>query len=87
MGVVGGNGLEITSIWETGIDQDVGSSRLTLQYRDQAVRFVVDYAGIEVGEIGDTSDGYIRRGSIQTLAVGRWRQAHQLPPRFFRPPL
>ena len=36
---------EITSICETGIDQDAGSSRLTFHYRDRAVRFVFDQAG------------------------------------------
>ena len=36
---------EITSICETGIDHDAGSSRLTFHYRDRAVRFVVDQAG------------------------------------------
>lgn len=36
---------KITSISETGIDKDAGNSRLTFQYRDRAVRFVVDKAG------------------------------------------
>jgi len=36
---------EITSICETGVDQDAGRTRLTFHYRDRAVRFVIDQAG------------------------------------------
>lgn len=36
---------KITSISETGVDEDAGRIRLTFHYQDRAARFIVDEAG------------------------------------------
>tara|TARA_R110000868_G_scaffold80018_34_gene227446 strand:- start:159 stop:470 length:312 start_codon:yes stop_codon:yes gene_type:complete len=36
---------QITSLCETGTDEDAGRTRLTFHYQDRAARFVVDQSG------------------------------------------